>query len=119
MAEESKIEQNFNAAYGVAGVVQGDQIINPPQTPQAEKPAESPNNLNRALTGAVNFVGREDAMTQLHHQLQQQERIAITALSNENIVLKPAKECFRQGWQDAMTGNIQPISELWEGIDAE
>lgn len=30
MAEESKIEQNFNAAYGVAGVVQGDQIINPP-----------------------------------------------------------------------------------------
>ncbi|WP_287710569.1 tetratricopeptide repeat protein [Microcystis sp. M076S1] len=80
MAEESKIEQNFNAAYGVAGVVQGDQIINPPQTPQAEKPAESPNNLNRARTGAVNFVGREDAMTQLHHQLQQQERIAITAV---------------------------------------
>ena len=30
-----------------------------------------------------------------------------------------AIECFRQGWQDAMTGNIQPISELWEGIDAE
>ncbi|MFO0148680.1 MAG: tetratricopeptide repeat protein [Microcystis sp.] len=80
MAEESKIEQNFNAAYGVAGVVQGDQIINPPQTPQAEKPAESPNNLNRARTGAVNFVGREDAMVQMHHQLQQQERIAITAV---------------------------------------
>jgi hypothetical protein len=81
--------------------------------------AEVPHNLAKARTGAVNFVGREDAMTQLHHQLQQQERIAITALSNENIVLKPAKECFRQGWQDAMTGNIQPISELWEGIDAE
>ncbi|MBE9089028.1 tetratricopeptide repeat protein [Microcystis aeruginosa LEGE 11464] len=42
--------------------------------------AELPNNLNRARTGAVNFVGREDAMTQLHHQLQQQERIAITAV---------------------------------------
>ena len=42
--------------------------------------AELPNNLNRALTGAVNFVGREDAMVQLHHQLQQQERIAITAV---------------------------------------
>ena len=42
MAEESKIEQNFNAPVsGVAGVVQGDQIINPPQTPQAEKPAEA------------------------------------------------------------------------------
>ncbi|NCR42635.1 MAG: tetratricopeptide repeat protein, partial [Microcystis aeruginosa W13-11] len=42
--------------------------------------ANIPNNLNRALTGAVNFVGREEAMTQLHHQLQQQERIAITAV---------------------------------------
>ncbi|MDB9415485.1 tetratricopeptide repeat protein [Microcystis aeruginosa] len=96
MAEESKIEQNFNAPVsGVAGNVEGDQIIGDkvlgdkvlgdkiiqlPQTPQAEKPAESPNNLNRARTGAVNFVGREDAMTQLHHQLQQQERIAITAV---------------------------------------
>ncbi|GCA68575.1 regulatory protein AfsR [Microcystis aeruginosa NIES-2519] len=96
MAEESKIEQNFNAPVsGVAGNVEGDQIIGDkvlgdkvlgdkiiqlPQTPQAEKPAESPNNLNRARTGAVNFVGREDAMVQLHHQLQQQERIAITAV---------------------------------------
>ena len=46
-------------------------------------------------------------------------QITQTKLSNENIVLKPAKECFRQGWQDVMTGNIQPIPELWEGIDAE
>jgi tetratricopeptide (TPR) repeat protein len=54
--------------------------FNQPSTPQAEKPAELPNNLNRARTGTVNFVGREDAMAQLHHQLQQQERIAITAV---------------------------------------
>jgi tetratricopeptide (TPR) repeat protein len=96
MAEEPKIQQNFNAPVsGVAGKVEGDQIIGDkvlgdkvlgdkiiqlPQTPQAEKPAELPNNLNRARTGAVNFVGREDAMTQLHDQLQQQERIAITAV---------------------------------------
>ncbi|NCS27496.1 MAG: tetratricopeptide repeat protein [Microcystis aeruginosa F13-15] len=42
--------------------------------------AEVPHNLAKARTGAVNFVGREDAMVQLHHQLQQQERIAITAV---------------------------------------
>jgi len=77
MAEESKIEQNFNAAYGVAGVVQGDQIINPPQTPQAEKPAESPNNLNRARTGAVNFVGREDAMVQMHHSYSNKKELRL------------------------------------------
>ncbi|CCH91956.1 Tetratricopeptide repeat family (fragment) [Microcystis aeruginosa PCC 9432] len=83
MTEETKIQQNFNAPVsGVAGVVHGDQNIHihPPATPQAEKPAELPNNLNRARTGAVNFVGREDAMAQLHDQLQQQERIAITAV---------------------------------------
>ncbi|WP_162561054.1 tetratricopeptide repeat protein [Microcystis aeruginosa] len=42
--------------------------------------AEVPHNLAKARTGAVNFVGREDAMVQMHHQLQQQERIAITAV---------------------------------------
>lgn len=46
-------------------------------------------------------------------------QIAQLKLSNQDIVLEPATECFRQGWQDAMTGNIKPISELWEGIDAE
>ena len=28
-------------------------------------------------------------------------------------------ESFRQGWYDAMTGNTLPVSQLWEGIDAE
>jgi tetratricopeptide (TPR) repeat protein len=42
--------------------------------------AKVPHNLAKARTGAVNFVGREDAMAQLHDQLQQQERIAITAV---------------------------------------
>ena len=33
--------------------------------------------------------------------------------------LKSAEECFRQGWHEAMTGQTVPLSELWEGIDAE
>jgi hypothetical protein len=33
--------------------------------------------------------------------------------------LKSAEECFRQGWKEAMTGETVPLSELWEGIDAE
>ncbi|MBE9072284.1 tetratricopeptide repeat protein [Microcystis sp. LEGE 08355] len=58
---------DFNNVIG--DKVMGDKIT-----------ANIPNNLYRVRTGAVNFVGREDAMTQLHHQLQQQERIAITAV---------------------------------------
>ncbi|MGB3266867.1 MAG: hypothetical protein WBA89_23250 [Microcoleus sp.] len=33
--------------------------------------------------------------------------------------LKSAEECFRQGWKEAMTGQTVPLSELWDGIDAE
>ena len=33
--------------------------------------------------------------------------------------LESAQEGFRQGWYDAMTGNTLPVSQLWEGIDAD
>lgn len=33
--------------------------------------------------------------------------------------LPSAEDCFRQGWHEAMTGKTIPLSELWEGIDAE
>ena len=38
---------------------------------------------------------------------------------NESITLNPAEISFKQGWQEVMTGETHPISELWEGIDAE
>ncbi|WP_026731725.1 type II toxin-antitoxin system RelN family antitoxin [Fischerella sp. PCC 9605] len=34
-------------------------------------------------------------------------------------IVESASESFRQGWHDAMSGNTVPISQLWEGIDAE
>jgi hypothetical protein len=34
-------------------------------------------------------------------------------------ISESAVESFRQGWYDAMTGNTLPVSQLWEGIDAE
>ncbi|WP_425216815.1 hypothetical protein [Tumidithrix helvetica] len=46
-------------------------------------------------------------------------QIAQTKPSNQEIALEPAIECFRQGWQNVMTGNIHPISELWEEIELE
>jgi hypothetical protein len=29
------------------------------------------------------------------------------------------EDSFRQGWYEAITGQTIPLSELWEGIDAE
>lgn len=34
-------------------------------------------------------------------------------------ISESAAESFRQGWYDAMTGNTLPVSQLWEGINAE
>ena len=36
-----------------------------------------------------------------------------------SILLKPAEESFRQGWREALRGEIRPVSDLWGDIDAE
>jgi len=45
--------------------------------------------------------------------------LEIVRLFRESVTLKPAEASFRQGWKEAMTGQTRPVSELWEGIDAE
>lgn len=37
----------------------------------------------------------------------------------ESVALKPAAECFRQGWKEACRGELIPVEDLWDGIDAE
>ena len=45
--------------------------------------------------------------------------LKIVRLFRESVPLNSAEESFRQGWHEAMTGQTIPLSELWEGIDAE
>ncbi len=45
--------------------------------------------------------------------------LAIVRLYRQSVVLKPAGDSFRQGWQEALSGQTFPLSELWRGIDAE
>jgi hypothetical protein len=45
--------------------------------------------------------------------------LQMVRLFRETIVLRPAEECFRQGWREVRRGETRPLSELWEGIDAE
>ncbi|HEX9001941.1 MAG TPA: hypothetical protein VGB07_18680 [Blastocatellia bacterium] len=45
--------------------------------------------------------------------------LQIVRLFRESVGLKPAEESFRQGWAEAMNGETQPISKLWDGIDVE
>ncbi|WP_413171049.1 hypothetical protein [Anabaena azotica] len=37
----------------------------------------------------------------------------------DEVISESAAESFRQGWYDVVNGNTLPVSELWEGIDAE
>ena len=43
----------------------------------------------------------------------------IVRLFRESVTLKPAADSFRQGWQEALAGQTKPVSELWDGINAE
>jgi hypothetical protein len=45
--------------------------------------------------------------------------LQLIRLFRESVTLKPAEASFRQGWQEAMTGQTHPLSELWEGVDAK
>nr|QNO48207.1 hypothetical protein PGANABGL_00021 [Methanosarcinales archaeon ANME-2c ERB4] len=45
--------------------------------------------------------------------------LQIVRLFRESVVLKPAEGSFRQGWKETMAGETRPVSELWDGIDAE
>lgn len=45
--------------------------------------------------------------------------LQIVRMFRESVVLKPAEASFRQGWKEVLAGETRPVSELWEGIDAE
>lgn len=44
--------------------------------------------------------------------------IKMTQAFREGVTLPSAEDSFRQGWREALTGQKQPVSELWEDIDA-
>ena len=37
----------------------------------------------------------------------------------ESVALPTAEDSFRQAWEEARRGEVRPLSELWEGIDAK
>ena len=37
----------------------------------------------------------------------------------ESVLLTPAADSFRRGWQEAQAGEVLPVDRLWEGIDVE
>jgi hypothetical protein len=44
--------------------------------------------------------------------------LQIVRVFRDSVALKPAEESFREAWR-SRRGERRPISELWDGIDAE
>ena len=37
----------------------------------------------------------------------------------ESVLLQPAGDSFRRGWEEGQSGDVVPVDRLWEGIDVE
>jgi hypothetical protein len=44
--------------------------------------------------------------------------LEMVRLFRETVTLKPAEMSFRQGWEEAMNGEVLPVEQLWEDVDA-
>ncbi len=44
--------------------------------------------------------------------------LEMVRLFRQSVILKPADESFRQGWQEALKGETLPISELWNKLES-
>ncbi len=73
------------------------------------------------VTGTVNNKGELSLDRPLSVNKSTRVRV-IVLLSDEDSdeeLLESPQESFRQGWHDVITGNTFPVSQLWDGIDAE
>jgi hypothetical protein len=78
------IKENYGVAVNLGNISNSTfakTIINDTKNVSWKgEPAEFPNNLNILRTGAVKFVGRDKDIENLHEQLQEKERVSITAV---------------------------------------
>ena len=45
--------------------------------------------------------------------------LQIVRLFRESVTLKPVEDSFSQGWKEAIAGETRPVSELWDGMNAD
>jgi len=45
--------------------------------------------------------------------------LAIVRLYRQSVTLIPAADSFRKGWQEVLSDQTLPVSDLWQGLDVE
>ena len=74
------------------------------------------------VMGTVNEQGQLSLDQPLTITKNTRVRVIVVLTENEEVqdeVLESAEESFRQGWYDAIIGNTLPVSQLWQGINAD
>lgn len=74
------------------------------------------------VMGTVNEQGQLSLDQPLTITKNTRVRVIVLLTENEEVqdeVLESAEESFRQGWYDAIIGNTLPVSQLWQGINAD
>lgn len=69
--------------------------------------------------GTVNEKGQINLDSPLTMTKHTRVKVIVLVAEEADELDESPQESFRQGWHDAMTGNISPVSQLWEGIDAK
>ncbi|HLO84219.1 MAG TPA: hypothetical protein VK203_04270 [Nostocaceae cyanobacterium] len=77
------------------------------------------------VMGTVNAQGQITLDLPLKVDKNTRVKVIVMLLEEENsqeedeLISESAAESFRQGWADVIAGNTIPLSQMWEGIDAE
>ena len=67
------------------------------------------------MARALSLLEQLELMKALSVIIQQTHSLETQSQDNEDSSFSP--ESFRRSWQQAMTGQTQPLSQLWEGVE--
>lgn len=77
--------------------------------------------VKQAYEGFVIKVGLSQGRDEVPHKrrvgIVRQRDISVDSSSKKDVVLPSPVESFRKSWEEAMSGQVKPISQLWDALD--
>ncbi len=67
------------------------------------------------------FASEESLLREIHKTPSEYwpGLLQLIRVFRESVTLAPAAESFRKGWEEARRNETRPLSDLFDGIDAE
>jgi hypothetical protein len=112
-------------------VIRSGRVVAPPDSRHAKlNVIPQPDNLSMKayeFPAKLNAVGSLDIPEAILKNLSTEQEMRVIVLVTEQAddpepkadELEFSSDRFRQSWQQAMTGQTLPLSQLWEGVDVD